>query len=185
MINVNQLRNGKTFEEDGDPFLVLKYEFTKMGRGTGNVKVKVRNLESGAVTTKTYITGNKVQDIKLNKKKLQYLYQDAENCLFMDPVSFEQVEIAASLIDEQVKYLVDGMEVDVLYWGEKALAVELPVKMVFKVKETDPGEKGNSAAKVVKPAELVNGLKVRVPLFINPGDKVRVDTRTGEYVERA
>ncbi len=185
MINVNQLRNGQTFEEDGVPFLVLRYEFTKMGRGTGNVKVKVRNLESGAVTTKTYITGNKVQDIKLNKKKMQYLYQDADNCMFMDPVSFEQVEIAVSILGDQVRFLVDGMKVDVLYWEEKPLAVDLPVKMVFEVKETDPGEKGNSAAKVTKPAELVNGLKVRVPLFINPKDKVRVDTRTGEYVERA
>ena len=185
MINVNQLRNGVAYEEDGAPLLVLKYEFTKMGRGTGNVKVKVRNLDSGAVTTKTYITGNKVQDIKLNKKKMQYLYKDTDNCIFMDPISYDQVEIAVEILGEQVKYLVDGMEVDVLYWDQKALVVELPVKMVFEVKETDPGEKGNSAAKVTKPAVLSNGLKVRVPLFMNVGDKIRVDTRTGEYVERA
>ncbi len=184
MINVNQLRNGKTYEEGGQPFLVLKYEFTKMGRGTGNVKVKVRNLESGSVVTKTYITGNKVQDIKLNKKTMQYLYQDGETHVFMDPVSFEQVEIKSSLLGDQGKYLQDGMDVDVLYWDEKALVVELPVKLEYEVAETDPGEKGNSAAKVTKPATLANGLKVRVPLFINIGDKVRVDTRTGEYVER-
>lgn len=196
MINVNQLRNGKAFEEDGQPFLVLKYEFTKMGRGTGNVKVKVRNLETGSVVTKTYITGNKVQDIQLNKKKMQYLYKDTENCAFMNPVSFEQVEIAVSLLGEQADYLVDGMEVDVLYWdppshkasegqGPKPLSVELPVKLDYEVQQTDPGEKGNSAAKVTKPATLTNGLVVRVPLFINIGDKVRVDTRSGEYVERA
>ena len=165
--------------------MVLKYEFTKMGRGTGNVKVKVRNLESGSVVTKTYITGNKVQDIQLNRKKMQYLYQDGENQVFMEPVSFEQVEIPSSLIEEQAKFLVDGLEIDVLYWESKALAVELPVKMEFEVKQTDPGEKGNSAAKVTKPAVLSNGLSVRVPLFINIGDKIRVDTRTGEYVERA
>ena len=140
MINVNQLRNGKTFEEDGMPFLVLKYEFTKMGRGTGNVKVKVRNLATGSVVTKTYITGNKVQDIQLNKKKMQYLYKDAENCVFMDPTSFEQEEIKSSLLGDQGKFLQDGMDVDVLYWDDKALAVELPVKLEYEVRETDPGE---------------------------------------------
>ena len=184
MINVNQLRNGVAFESDGQPFIVLKYEFTKMGRGTGNIKAKVRNLETGSVVTKTYTTGNKVQDIKLNKKKMQYLYQDNDNCVFMDPVSFDQVEVKTSLVGEQVKYLVDGMELDVLYWDERALAIELPVKLEYIVKETDPGEKGNSAAKVVKPATLSIGLQVKVPLFVSIGDRVKIDTRTNEYLAR-
>ncbi|MEA3355553.1 MAG: elongation factor P [Patescibacteria group bacterium] len=185
MINVNQLRNGKAFTEDNQPFLVLKYEFTKMGRGTGNVKVKVRNLESGAVVTKTYTTGNKVQDIQLNKKTMQFLYSDDENSLFMDPVTFEQIEINEKLIGDQKIYLIEGMDVSLLFWEEKPLSVELPSKMVFEISETDPGEKGNSAAKVLKPASLSNGLNVNVPLFINKGDKVVVDTRSGDYVERA
>ena len=184
MINVNRLRNGVAFESDGQPFIVLKYEFTKMGRGTGNIKAKVRNLETGAVVTKSYTTGNKVQDIKLNKKKMQYLYRDKENSVFMDPVSFEQVEVKTSLLHDQAKYLLDGMELDVLFWDERALTIELPVKLDYGVKETDPGEKGNSAAKVTKPAILSNGLQVKVPLFVNIGDKVRIDTRNSEYVER-
>ncbi|MBU1085033.1 MAG: elongation factor P [Candidatus Beckwithbacteria bacterium] len=184
MINVNQLRNGKAFSEDGDPFLVLKYEFTKMGRGTGNIKVKVRNLESGAVVTKTYTTGNKVQDIQLTKTTMQFLYSDGENSLFMDPVTFEQIEISNKLIGDQKSYLVEGMEVSLLFWEEKALSIELPTKMTFEIAETDPGEKGNSATKVLKPATLVSGLVVNVPLFVNKGDKVVVDTRSGVYQAR-
>jgi elongation factor P len=184
MINVNQLRNGRAFELEGEPFLVLKYGFTKMGRGTGNVKVKCRNLKTGAVVSKTFITGNKVQDIQLQRKKRQYLYSDADKSVFMDPESFEQLEIADDLLSEQKQYLIDGMEVQVLFWEDEALAVELPAKLEYEVKETGPGEKGNSATNVFKPAVLLNGLRVKVPLFINIGDKVRVDTRTGEYVER-
>jgi len=185
MINVNQLRNGRAFELEGEPFLVLKYGFTKMGRGTGNVKVKCRNLKTGAVVSKTFITGNKVQDIQLRRKKMQFLYSDAHQNVFMEPESFEQIEIDNSLIEEQRKYLVDGMEVEVLFWEDQALAVELPAKLEYEVKETGPGEKGNSATNVFKPAVLNNGLKIKVPLFVKPGEKVRVDTRTGEYVERA
>lgn len=185
MINVNQLRNGRAFELEGEPFLVLKYGFTKMGRGTGNVKVKCRNLKTGAVVSKTFITGNKVQDIQLRRKKMQFLYSDAHQSVFMEPESFEQIEIDNGLIEEQRKYLVDGMEVEVLFWEDQTLAVELPAKLEYEVKETGPGEKGNSATNVFKPAVLNNGLKIKVPLFVKPGEKVRVDTRTGEYVERA
>jgi len=185
MINVNQLRNGTAFEEDGVPFKVLKYEFTKMGRGTGNIKVKVRNLQSGAVINKTYITGNRVQEIMLNRKKMQFLYTDGSQTVFMDPVSFEQVEVDNHLVDEERQYLSEGMEVEVLFWEEEALSIDIPPKMVFEVKETGPGEKGNSASNVYKPAVLVNGLQVKVPLFVKTGEKIKVDTRTGEYVERA
>lgn len=185
MIDVNHLRNGKAFTEDGQPFLVLKYEFTKMGRGTGNVKVRVRNLNSGSILIKTYTTGNKVQDIQLIKNKMQFLYNDHDNCLFMDPITFEQVEVSNELIGDEIKFLIEGMEVSLLFWDEKALSIELPTKMVFAVVETDPGEKGNSAAKVLKPAILSNGLKVNVPLFIKVGDLVKVDTRDRSYVERA
>jgi elongation factor P len=185
MINVNQLRNGKAFSEDGDPFLVLKYEFTKMGRGTGNIKVKVRNLATGSVVTKTYTTGNKVQDIQLNKKTMQFLYSDGDNSIFMDPITFEQIEVSNELIGDQRNYLVDGMDASLLFWEDKALSLDLPTKMTFEVVDTDPGEKGNSAAKVLKPAKLVNGVSVNVPLFIGIGDKIVVDTRNGDYVERA
>jgi len=184
MINVNQLRNGRAFELEGEPFLVLKYEFTKMGRGTGNVKLKVRNLKSGAVVNKTFITGSKVQEIELKRKKMQFLYSDADKSVFMKSVSFEQIEIGNDLTEEQKRFFLEGMEVEVLFWEAEALVVELPVKLEYTVKETGPGEKGNSATNIFKPAILNNDLKVKVPLFVKTGDKVRVDTRTGEYVER-
>ena len=191
MIDVNKLRNGTAFEKDGAAFLVLKYEFTKMGRGKGNIKVKVRNLKTGAVTTMTFITGNKVEQIKLERKKLQYLYSDGNNSVFMDPVSFEQIEIDNQVLAEQRKFFIDEMEVDVLFWDSGVtpgqatpLSVELPVKMEYTVKETGPSEKGNSVSNMYKPATLDNGLQVKIPLFIKIGEKVKIDTRTGEYMSR-
>jgi len=184
MIDVNKLRNGTAFEKDGAAFLVLKYEFTKMGRGKGNIKVKVRNLKTGAVTMMTFITGNKVEQIKLERKKLQYLYSDGNNSVFMDPASFEQIEIDNQVLAEQRNFFVDEMEVDVLFWGDKPLSVELPVKMEYTVRETGPSEKGNSVSNMYKPATLDNGLQVKIPLFIKTGEKVKVDTRTGEYMSR-
>ncbi|AKM79145.1 MAG: Elongation factor P [Candidatus Beckwithbacteria bacterium GW2011_GWB1_47_15] len=184
MINVNQLRNGTAFEVEGTPFLVLKYEFTKMGRGTGNIKVKVKNLNTGAVTTKTFITGNKVEEINLTRKKMQFLYQAGDQAVFMDATTFDQVELEAELIKEERAYLTEGLVVEVLFWEEKPLSIQLPVKIEYEIKETGPGEKGDSATNLYKPAVLANGFKVKVPLFVKTGDKIRVDTRTGEYIER-
>lgn len=185
MINVNQLRNGVAFELDGQPFLVLKYEFTKMGRGNATIKVRVKNLKTQAVTVKSFSSGNNIQDIQLRRKKMQYLYSDANNSIFMDPESYEQVEIDNELIAEEKPYLSDGLEVQVLYWEEEALVLELPAKLTLVVKETDPGEKGNSVANIFKPAKLENGLDIKVPLFIKQGEKIVVDTRDGSYVARA
>lgn len=189
MINVNQLRNGTSFEMNREPFLVLKYEFTKMGRGKADIKVKVRNLNTQAVTVKTFTSGNSVKEVNLKRKKMQYLYSDTNNGVFMDPKSFEQVEIDLELLKDQKIYLVDGMEVVVLFWEEsggleKPLALELPAKLSLKVAETGPGEKGNSASNVYKAGILENGLNIKIPLFIKQGEKVIVDTRTGEYVAR-
>ena len=176
---------------DGQPYLVLKYEFTKMGRGNATIKVKVKNLKTNSVTIKSFSSGNSIQDIQLLRKKMQYLYSDANNSVFMDPASYEQVEVSKELIEEQKPYLSDGMEVQVLFWdpstgsGQVPLSVELPSKLTFIVKETDPGEKGNSVANIYKPAKLENGLNVKVPLFIKQGEKVVIDTRDGSYVARA
>src|SRR3989344_4079386 len=120
MINVNQLRNGTAFEIDGQPYLVLKYEFTKMGRGNATIKVRVRNLNTQAVTMMGFNSGANVDDIQLRRKKMQYLYADADNSVFMDPVSFEQIEIDNELIKEQKPYLSDGLEVQVLFWDPSA-----------------------------------------------------------------
>ncbi|MCX6816467.1 MAG: elongation factor P [Candidatus Beckwithbacteria bacterium] len=191
MLNVNQLRNGTAFEMDGQPYLVIKYEFTKMGRGNATIKVRVRNLNTQSVTMMGFSSGGSVDDIQLRRKKMQYLYADANNSVFMDPVSFEQIEIDNELIKEQKPYLADGLEVQVLFWdpstgsGLTALSVELPPKLTFIVKETGPGEKGNSVSNMYKSAVLNNGLQVKIPLFIKQGEKVIIDTREGNYVSRA
>lgn len=184
MIPVTQLRSGKTFQENAEPFLVLKYEHTKLGRGKANIKVRVKNLETGAITEKVFTSGAKVEEIQISKRKLQYLYRDSGNFFFMDPKTFEQYEITAEVLEDQAPFLQEGSLVDILFWEDEPLAVELPPKMKFKVGQTGPGVKGDSATNVYKEATLENGLKVKVPLFIKEGEEVVIDTRTGEYVER-
>lgn len=184
MINSTDLRNGTTFIVDGAPYVVLEYKFIKMGRGGATVRVTARNLKTGSTEEKTYSSNVTVEDAATSKRSLQYLYQDGEEVVFMDPRTFEQASIARRVLKDQIPYLREGDLVNVLYWGEEPLSVELPLKIELKVTETDPGIKGNSASNMLKNATLENGLVVRVPLFINNGDKVRVDTRSGTYVER-
>jgi elongation factor P len=179
------LKNGVTFLYYGKPYQVIKYSLIKMGRGGAVVKVNVRNIETGSVEEKSFSSNVTVDDLTTSKRKLQFLYKDSVNVVFMDPATYEQVEIPLSVIGEQVAYLKEGTEVDILFWDEKPLSVDIAPKVVLTVVETDPGVKGNSATNMFKPAILENGLKVKIPLFINVGEKIRVDTRNGEYVERA
>lgn len=185
MMNSTDLRNGTTFLSDGQPYIVLKYTFVKMGRGSATVKVKAKNLISGATVDKSFTSNNVVEDVRTTKRRLQYLYQDADGAYFMDLKNYEQVEMPLRVLGDQAAFLKEGSEVDVLFWDQGALSVDLPPSVVFTIAEADPGVKGNSASNMYKQATLENGLKVRVPLFINRGERVRVDTRTGEYIERA
>jgi len=184
MISVTQLRNGTNFVDRGRPFRVLKYEHAHISRGAGNIKVKVRNLENGSVTNLTYKSGAKVEDISVEKRRMQYLYKSEDDLVLMNPVSFEQVELEGKIVGDDAKYLIEGSEVNVLFWDSKILGLDLPPNLVYKVKDTVGSEKGNSATNVLKPAVMENGLKANVPLFIKIGDRVKVDTRSGEYVER-
>src|SRR3989344_458691 len=184
MIPVTELRRGVTFEFGGSPYKVLEYHHIKVGRGGATIRVSVRNLINGGTEEKTFNNGASVKSINTVKRRLQYLYE-AENAVFMDPKTFEQVEIGKTAISQELIYLNEGQQTDVLFWEERALGIELPPNVTLTVTEADPGVKGNSASNFYKPAKLENGLQVKVPLFIKVGDKVRVDTRTGEYVERA
>ncbi len=185
MIVVTELRAGIIFEETGNLLQVQSYEHIKMGRGSANIKVKVKNLRTGATTEKSFINGAKVNDVSVFKRDLQYLYKDLDNAYFMNPQSFEQVEIPLKLIGSDVDFLKEGESVNVSFLGSEALSINLPPKMVFEVLETAPGVKGNSATNVFKDAVLENGITLKVPPFIKIGDKVRVDTRTGAYTEKA
>lgn len=184
MIPVNDLRAGKTFQIEGTPYIVLKYSHTKLGRGGAIIKISARNLINGAIEEKTFNSGASVEAIVTQKRRFKYLYQGRDFVVFIDPQSQEEVEINKKVLGEQISFLKKGQEADILFWEEKALGVDLPPKVTLEVVESAPGIKGNSATNMYKPATLENGLTVKVPLFIKVGDKVKVDTRTAEYVER-
>jgi elongation factor P len=184
MINATDLKNGITFTMDGKPYRVVKYAHQKIARGGGTVKLSLRNLQNGNLVDKTLNSNVKVDQITTSKKPFQYLYKDAENAVFMDNTTYEQVEIPNIVIKGDLPYIKEGDNVNVLFWEERPLSVDIPPKVKLKVFETAPGVKGNSATNIFKSAKLENELTVKVPLFIEEGDSVVIDTRTGEYVER-
>lgn len=184
MLNATELRNGTVFKDGNDLYQVLNYEHIKMGRGSGTIKVKVRNLKTGSVTEKSFITGARVDEADVEKKKAQYLYRDGDIYNFMDPISFEQFAVSGSTLGDDVEYLKEGLEVSLVVYEGLALAMELPNSLIYEITETGPEEKGNTVSNVYKEATLDNGLVVKVPMFAKVGDKIKVDTRTGQYVER-
>jgi elongation factor P len=184
MLTATELKNGTTFLNEGKPLKVVKYTHTKLGRGGATVRVSARNLETGSLSSLTFDAGNKVDEIATSKKRMQFLYKDGQNAFFMNPATYEQVEIDLKVLGDSALFMKDGSEVDVLFWESKALSVDIAPKVVLKIAETDPGVKGNSAANIFKIAKLENGMSLKVPLFIKVGDKVRVDTRSSDYIER-
>lgn len=184
MLNVTDLRNGTFFKEGNNILQVLNYEHVKMGRGSGTIKVKVRNIKTGSVVEKSFITGARVDEADVSRKKAQFLYLEGDNFNFMDPFTFEQFSLTSQVISDSAKFLQDGLEVVLVVSGEEALGLELPMSLIYTVSETGPQEKGNTVSNVYKEAVLDNGLVVKVPMFMKVGEKVKVDTRTGVYVER-
>lgn len=185
MISATKLRAGTTFYHEDKPYFVQKYQIIKMGRGGATVRVNVRNLETGSIRDLSFSSNLSFDDVSLKKKRLQYLYKDGTEAVFMDPINYEQVEIPEKVLGDDLLYIKEGEEVDVQYLEDKPISCDIPPKVTLRVEKTDPGVKGNSATNMYKPATLENGLKLKVPLFIKTGDEIRVDTRSGEYVERA
>lgn len=184
MISVTDLRAGTTYEEDGQLLMVVSYEHIKMGRGSANIKIKVKNLKSGSTLEKSYINGAKVSDVLVQKKDLQFLYKDDAFAYFMNPDTYEQIQIDIVKIPEH-QFLKEGESFNVAFLGDEALALAFPSKMIFKVVDTSPNIKGNSATNVFKDATLENGIQTKVPMFISIGESIKVDTRTGAYSEKA
>lgn len=184
MLNITELRNGAVFQENGQILQVLTYEHVKMGRGSGTVKLKVKNLKTGSITEKSFITGARVEEANVVKQKAQFLYQDGTDYIFMDPVSFEQFTVASPVVGDNAKFLKEGLEVTLIISNDEALGVELPNTIIFEIKETGPSERGNTVSNVYKKATMDNGLIVKVPMFMKASEKIKVDTRTCEYVER-
>jgi elongation factor P len=184
MIGVQELRKGSTFMEDGDLFRVIEYAHIKSGRGNATIRVKVRNVRSGGTLEKTYPSGTRVNDIRLDHAEAQYLYHDGGLYYFMDNETYEQTVLGSDMLGDSVSYLMDGMTVELESYEGEPITVELPTTVDLEVIKTDPGFAGDTATNATKPATLSTGLMVQVPLFVNEGDKIRVDTRTGAYLTR-
>jgi elongation factor P len=184
MIDVNELRKGVTFELDGNLYKVIDYSHNKTGRGSANIKVKARNLLTGANVERSFSNGQTVQDVSLDFNNVQYLYKDGDTYIFMDNETFEQPAISEKALGESAQYLKEGMEVKLTFYNGEAIDVELPTSVDLKVVEAEMAIRGDTATGVTKKVTTETGITVQCPNFVNVGDTIRVDTRTGEYVTR-
>jgi elongation factor P len=184
MIDVNALRKGVTFELDGQIFQVLDYSHNKPGRGNATIRTKLRNLRTGSNIERTFQSGDRVQDIRLDHHQVQYLYKDGDHYYFMDNETYEQTPLNGSLLGDAVNYLKENLEVKLTFYEGLPIDIELPTAVELKIVECEAGVRGDTATGANKLATVETGLKVQVPLFVNSGDTIKVDTRTGEYLTR-
>jgi len=184
MISTNDFRNGLTIEIDGEIFTVIEFQHVKQGRGSAFVRTKLKNIQTGNVFEKTFRAGEKVARAHLDRKQMQYLYQTGELYYFMDTETYEQIPVSEELVGDNKKFLKENMEVAVLFHNNNPIGIELPNFVELKVVQTEPGFKGDTATGGTKPAVVETGAKLQVPLFIEIGDTIKIDTRTGEYISR-
>ncbi|MDE5412259.1 elongation factor P [Alkalihalobacterium chitinilyticum] len=185
MISVNDLRTGLTIEVDNGIWQVLEFQHVKPGKGAAFVRTKLRNIRTGGIQEKTFRAGEKVAKAHIENRKMQYLYASGDTHTFMDNESYDQIELSASQIERELKFLKENMEVHIMTYQTEILGVEVPNTVELEVTETEPGIKGDTASGGTKPATLETGLTVQVPFFINQGDVLIIDTRNGDYVSRA
>ncbi len=183
-VSTNDLKNGMTLELDGTLFQVVEFQHVKPGKGGAFVRTKLRNLKTGGVVEKTFNAGVKVGLAIVERKDMQYLYRDGELFTFMDMQTYEQLPVEASLIGDAANYLAEGSSAQVAVHQGVPIAVELPASVQLAITETQPGVKGDTRTNAMKPATLETGYVVQVPLFVEEGERVKVDTRTGAYIER-
>lgn len=185
MISVNEFKNGLTIEVDGELWRVVEFQHVKPGKGSAFVRSKLKNLRTGAVQEKTFRAGEKVNQAQIDRKKMQYLYADGDNYVFMDTNTYEQIELPGSQIEEELKYMKENMVVSIIMFGTETLGVELPNTVDLEVKETEPGIKGDTSSGGSKPATMETGLVVQVPFFVSEGDVLTINTSDGTYISRA
>ncbi len=185
MIDVNELRKGVTFELDGSLFKVLEYQHHKPGRGKATIRVKAVDLRSGTTLEKTFMSGDRVQDVRLDHHNVEYLYNDGELYHFMDLETYEQPALSASVLGDSVQYLIENLAVKVTFYEGEPIDVELPITVDMEVVEADMAVRGDTATGVTKKVTTQTGLEVQVPSFVEVGDIIRVDTRYGTYITRA
>ncbi len=185
MISTNDFRTGLTIELEGDVYQIIDFQHVKPGKGAAFVRSKLRNMRTGAVIEKTFNAGEKIPRARIERRGVQYLYNDGKEYNFMDTESYEQMSMTAEYLSDAVKYLKEDMVIQILTFQGKSIGVELPNFVELEVVETSPGIKGDTASGGSKPATLETGTVVQVPFFINVGDKLQIDTRTGNYIKRA
>jgi elongation factor P len=185
MIDVNDLRKGVTFELDDQIYKVLEYSHNKPGRGNATIRTKLRNLRTGATIDRTFQSGDRVQDIRLDHHQVQYLYRDGDLFYFMNTETYEQPALSADLLGDDRHYLKEGLALKLTYYHEEPIELELPMTVELKVIESEAGVRGDTANAANKLVTTETGLKVQVPLFVNVGDTIRVNTESGAYLTRA
>lgn len=185
MISVNDFKTGLTIEVDGDIWRVVDFQHVKPGKGAAFVRSKLKNLRTGAVQEKTFRAGEKVAKAQIDNRKMQYLYESGDSHVFMDLDTYEQIEIPTEQIKDELKYMLENMEVTVIMYGSEILGVDLPNTVVLEVAETEPNIKGDTSSGGSKPAIMETGVTVNVPFFVNQGDKLIINTTDGSYVSRA
>lgn len=185
MISVNDFRTGLTIELEGEVWQVVDFQHVKPGKGAAFVRSKLKNIKTGAVVEKTFRAGEKVSRAHVDKRAMQYLYSSGDEYVFMDNENYDQISLTKEQLGDNLKYLKENMNIQVLMFQGAIIGIELPNFVELKVVETEPGIKGDTATGATKNATLETGAVIQVPLFINVGDVVRIDTRTGLYLERA
>ncbi|MGF1467022.1 MAG: elongation factor P [Sandaracinaceae bacterium] len=184
MYDTSDIRKNLKITMDGQPYAVVEFQFVKPGKGQAFTRTRLKNMITGAVLEKTFKSGEKLEKAELEERQMQYLYPDSDRYVFMDTSSYNQLHMTTEQLGDTPEYLKDGMMVDVLFWEEKPIGVTPPTFVELEVTETAPGFKGDTSSNTTKPATLETGKVVNVPLFVNQGDLLKVDTRTGSYVER-
>ncbi|MEI8360575.1 MAG: elongation factor P [bacterium] len=185
MLSISEIKLGKLLLVSGEPYAVIKADHHKMGRGGAVLKVKLKNVISGNVLEKTFQGNDKAEPATTEKRKANYLYKDDTNAYFMDNTSYEQFELPLEQIGSKIKFMKDNTDIDVMYFQDKPVAIDLPIKINLKVVSAPPGVRGNSAGNVQKTVTLETGHEISVPMFIEEDDIIRINTDTEEYVERA
>ncbi len=183
-ISTNNFKNGAKIELDGAPYTIVEFQHVKPGKGGAFVRTKLKNLKTGRVLEKTFRAGEKVDAAEVEEKSMQYLYPEGDNFCFMDNQTYEQTFLTAEQLDESRNFLQENTDVKIVFHRGAPIGLELPTFVEMEVVDTDPGMKGDTASGGSKPATLNTGAVVQVPLFINIGDKIRLDTRTGQYMDR-
>ncbi len=183
-VSTTEFRNGLKIELDGDPYIIVDFQHVKPGKGGAFVRTKMKSLKSGNVIDRTFRAGEKVDTPELEEKKMQYLYAADKDRVFMDTTSYEQIQLHESQLGDSISYLKENMEIKVLYYKGQPINIDIPMFVELAIAQTEPGVRGDTASGGSKPATLETGAVIKVPFYLNEGDVVKVDTRTGTFIER-